>query len=56
MKTFLALLMLLLLSVGLQILVMVNGWGLKPVSWGWIIGAGVFINAVIQTIAKKIDW
>ena len=30
--------------VGLHILVMINGWGLEPKSWGWIIGIGVVVN------------
>ena len=28
-------------SIGLGILILINGWGLEPVSWGWIIGGGI---------------
>lgn len=35
--------------------VMVFGWGLRPVSWGWIVGGGVFgqvVIALMQAIVK----
>ena len=38
----LALLLLVVLHVGLQILIFVYGWNLTPHSWWWIIGGGVF--------------
>jgi hypothetical protein len=25
------------IAIGLGIAVMINGWGLEPISWGWII-------------------
>lgn len=31
-----------LLHIGMTVLAMVKGWGLEPVSWHWIIGAGFF--------------
>ncbi len=27
-------------AMGLGILVMIHGWGLQPVSWGWIVFGG----------------
>jgi hypothetical protein len=38
-------------AFGLGILVMIFGWGLQPVSWGWIIGGGIggtFLGALFQ--------
>lgn len=29
------------IAIGMGILVMLYGWGLQPVSWGWIIGGGI---------------
>ena len=40
------------------ILVMIYGWGLTPVSWGWILFGnffGILIAAVLQVAAKSID-
>lgn len=40
------------------ILVMIYGWGLTPVSWGWILFGnlfGVLVAAVLQNAAKSID-
>ena len=36
--------------VGMQILVMINGWGLEPQSWWWIIGVGVIGHMTIQLV------
>lgn len=39
------------IAIGLGILVMIYGWGLQPVSWGWIVGGGVgsaLLGAVFQ--------
>ena len=30
-----------ILSLGIGILIMIFGWGLTPVSWGWILGGGM---------------
>lgn len=41
--------------VGMSIMVMVFGWGLQPVSWGWIVGGGIagsFIAALFQMADK----
>jgi hypothetical protein len=38
------------------ILVMIHGWGLEPQSWWIIIGGGVFIKLIVETmtaIAKE---
>jgi hypothetical protein len=31
-----------LVTIGMQALSMIHGWGLRPESWRWIIGAGFF--------------
>lgn len=38
---------------GLSICIMLFGWGLKPVSWGWVIWGGIgaiFLSAFIQVL------
>lgn len=43
------------LSIWLSILVMEHGWGLKPVSWWWIIGVGVagrFMAEILVQLGK----
>ena len=37
-------------SVALMILVMINGWGLQPKSWAWIIGAGVVGQVFVRLL------
>lgn len=40
-----------LISIALGIAIMINGWGLEPVSWGWIVGGGVgasLLGAIFQ--------
>jgi hypothetical protein len=37
---------------GIGVLTMMNGWGLEPKSWAWIIGAG--IASVILTIVMSV--
>ena len=35
------------------VLVMISGWGLEPVSWGWIIGGGLcsaFLGAIFNSL------
>jgi len=41
MKKFLQSLVGLCLVLGISALTMIHGWGLVPVSWGWIIGGGL---------------
>ena len=43
------------LAVGLQVLVMIYGWGLAPVSWWWIIGGGVFGATAIRTMLNVVE-
>ena len=38
------------LSVVFSLLVMINGWGLEPQSYWWIIGVGVFGQFISMTI------
>lgn len=37
-------------AVVLQVMVMIYGWGLQPVSWWWILGGGVAGAALIKII------
>ena len=39
-------------SIGLSILVCINGWGLVPQSWGWIIGIGFSGQVLAQIIIE----
>lgn len=43
------------IAIATTILVMIHGWGLEPVSWGWIIGGGVVgsIIAGLFQLAEK---
>jgi len=45
--------------IGLQVLVMIYGWGLEPQSWWWIVGGGlvgmVFLNLVGKKVLKEGD-
>lgn len=36
-------------GVALSLLVMINGWGLQPKSWFWILGVG-FVGQVIVVV------
>lgn len=41
-----------------SILIMIYGWGLTPVSWGWIIFGHIFtvgMGATLQLAAKQLD-
>jgi hypothetical protein len=38
----------LIIAIGIQILVMINGWGLEPKSWMWIILLGTFGNLAVH--------
>ena len=43
-------------AVTTSVMVMINGWGLEPRSWWWIIGAtlvGHLIAQLIFTVAKN---
>jgi hypothetical protein len=39
-------------SFGIGLLVMINGWGVQPQSWGWILG-GLFCSFV-NTVRRKL--
>ena len=43
------------LSVAVSVLVMIYGWGLRPLSWWWIVGAGVFVNTVLRVLATRVE-
>ncbi len=38
----------------LGIFVMIYGWGLQPVSWGWIVGGGI-ASVVLGAIFQMAD-
>lgn len=45
-----------ILCLIIGILVMINGWGLEPKSWGWIIVGGIIVRSIIgimEFVAKK---
>lgn len=51
MKKFVFNILGLFIAFGLGVLVMINGWGLNPVSWSWIIWGSIgsaFVGAVIS--------
>jgi hypothetical protein len=44
-----------LLVMGLGLLVMIKGWGLYPISWGWVLGgygAMIFIMIFIGLLGE----
>ena len=40
------------LGIVTTVLVMINGWGLKPQSWGWIIGVYLVGHMAAQVIIE----
>ncbi len=42
------------IGIGVQILVMINGWGLEPKSYWWIIGISLFGSIFSQMIIMLI--
>ena len=42
------------IAFGLSILVMIYGWGLQPVSWGWILGGGL-VSALLGGLFQLRD-
>jgi hypothetical protein len=54
MEKFLSLLFVICLSVALQILVMIFGWGLHPKSWWWIIGCGVIGVTFVKMLGDRL--
>lgn len=49
-----ALLFVLCVMVGLQVMVMIYGWGLEPKNWWWIIGVGLFGQTFMRMIGDKV--
>ncbi len=41
-----------ILSLIVGIAVMIYGWGLEPKSWLWIIGGGIVIRIIIETMTE----
>ena len=54
MTKFLALISVFCMAVGLQIVVMIYGWGLSPKNWWVIIGLGVIGSVFAHSIARKV--
>jgi hypothetical protein len=54
MTKFLSYVFLTILTVAISVSVMMFGWGLRPVSWGWIIGMGVFGNIAVHGLLMSI--
>jgi hypothetical protein len=55
MTKFLANVLLIGLSVSAQIAVMEYGWGLRPRSWGWIIGVGFFATVFLYALRDAVN-
>jgi uncharacterized membrane protein len=55
MQKFLSLVFVICLIVGLQILVMIFGWGVHPQSWWWIIGGGVFGATILRALSDALQ-
>jgi len=53
-KGLLAMMFLLALTIGCEILAMIKGWGLEPKSWWWIIGVGFFVTVGIRILLQKL--
>ena len=34
------------IAIGTSILVMIHGWGLQPISWGWILGGATVVSVL----------
>ena len=43
------------LVVALQIAVFIYGWGLRPQSWWWIIGGGIFGTTALRSLFDKLE-
>ncbi len=41
-------------TLALHVAVLIYGWGLDPVSWGWIVGGGFFGQILMFTVGDKI--
>jgi len=41
-------------TVGLQVLVLMYGWGLTPRSWWWILGGGIVGTIVVRAIGERV--
>ncbi len=54
MNKLLAGLFVLIVMVGLQVVVMIYGWGLAPKSWWVIVGIGVFGQTFMKMIGDKV--
>ena len=49
-KGILSILLLVIIAI-ISILTMIYGWGLEPVSWGWIIGAALAQFVIMGIVA-----
>lgn len=46
MNKFLFLIISYFIVISGSILIMIFGWGLKPVSWGWVIGGNLILSFI----------
>lgn len=51
-RTFIIVLFGTIIGLSLTILAMIYGWGLEPKSWWWIIGVGICIRLLAETMLK----
>jgi len=42
-------------AVGLNVLVLMRGWGLHPQSWWWIVGGGVVANTLLRMVFDSVE-
>ena len=41
-----------ILTIIISIAVMINGWGLEPKSWWWIIGGGILLKFLVEILSQ----
>lgn len=55
MQKFLSYLFMVCVSVALQVLVFIYGWGMHPRSWWWIIGGGVVASTLLRSVFDAVE-
>lgn len=41
-------------AVGLEVAVMMFGWGVQPQSWWWILGGGLVGRAAVKLLSESV--
>lgn len=54
MNRTLALTLVIALFVGLEICILMFGWGLTPGNWWWVIGGGIVAHLFLKVIGDKV--